>query len=289
MSLLDAIVDQSRRRTAERRARRPIEDVQRAAADAPPARSLYAALSPGFGVIAEHKRRSPSAGAMRAENVAECVAAYEATPWVTALSVLTDEDHFGGSMEDLTAIRARTTKPILRKDFIVEPYQVVEARAAGADAILLMCTLHVGERARMQDLYDLARSLGLDVLVEVVGMSERPEEELVALVPEGAGIWGMNARRSLGGRAGIKTGVSRLLFQVTGRDTLTDTRRHQDLRRLVPPGPLAVAESGITTAVELAEVRAAGYDAALVGTAFLKGPKSVADVVRELGMAFGGE
>jgi indole-3-glycerol phosphate synthase len=281
MSVLDAIVANTRRRVAERRAARPLPELQARLADAPKVRSLHDALGRGFGVIAEHKRRSPSGGDSNPENLAAAYETYARTPWVVAVSVLTDEDYFGGSIEDLAVARASVGKPVLRKDFIVDEYQVVEARTFGADAILLMASVLFAEPELMRRLYELARSLDLDVLVEL-GMTERRIEDLVAVVPPAARILGINARQ-------FATRSPAGSFEPGARHDLpTDIDQHRRFRSLVPAGKLAVAESGIHQAHELAAARRAGYDAALIGTAFLSGPRSIAEVVADFDRVFSG-
>jgi indole-3-glycerol phosphate synthase len=281
MSFLDGIVENTRSRIAERRARIPVAELRARLRDAPAARSLHDALAHGFSVIAEHKRRSPSGGDSDPRNVRAAYDVYAKTPWISAVSVLTDEDYFAGSIDDLGEARERVKKPVLRKDFIVDDYQVLEARVFGADAILLMASVLAKDATRMRALYELARSIGLDVLVEL-GMTTLRIEDLVAAVPAEARIWGINARQF------AKTGAaSEEAHDPRARHELpTDVQAHQDFRKLVPPGKIAVAESGIHTAEELRAARTAGYDAALIGTAFLRGPKSVADVALELGCVF---
>ncbi|HEX4474695.1 MAG TPA: indole-3-glycerol phosphate synthase TrpC [Polyangiaceae bacterium] len=279
MSILTAIVENTVRRVAERRGRVPESELASRIRDAAPTRSFRGAIAAGFGVIAEHKRRSPSGGPMEPSNVARAYETYAAAPWVVALSVLTDEDYFAGSLDDLGIARERVKKPILRKDFIVDDYQVLEARAFGADAILLMASVLADRPGRMQSLYELARSLDLDVLVEL-GAAERRLEDLVALVPPGAQIVGINARVFATSKPGNDADPS-------ARHALpTDLRQHRTYRRLVPESALAVAESGINTLEELASVRDAGYHAALIGTAFLKGPRDIGTVADELGGLF---
>ncbi len=279
MSILTAIVENTVRRVAERRVRVPEGELAARIRHAAPTRSFRDAIARGFGVIAEHKRRSPSGGPMEPSNVARAYETYAAAPWVVALSVLTDEDYFAGSLDDLGVARERVKKPILRKDFIVDDYQVLEARAFGADAILLMASVLADRPGRMQSLYELARSLDLDVLVEL-GAAERRLEDLVALVPPGAQIVGINARVFATSKPGNDADPS-------ARHSLpTDLRQHRAYRGLVPASALAVAESGITTLEELASVRDAGYHAALIGTAFLKGPRDIGVVADELGALF---
>lgn len=278
MSFLDAIVQATERRVAERRSRVSLAELEGRLRDAPPPRSLAAALRRGFGVIAEHKRRSPSGGPSEPAHLAGCLSAYAEAPWVVGVSVLTDEDYFEGRVEDLAMARERVGKPILRKDFVVDEYQVIEARAEGADAILLMASVHHRAPERLASLHRLARAVGLEVLVEI-GLADRPIEELAALVPADAELWGVNARsfRKSSGADHSPGGHHALS---------TDVERHRRYRALVPPGRLAVAESGIHTGAELAAARAAGYHAALIGTAFLHGPRTLAEVLADLGGAF---
>ena len=147
----------------------------------------HGALAASFGLIAEIKERSPSVGPMRAENVTDAPDAYDESPIVAALSVLTNAHHFGMDIERLAAIRSRVTKPVLRKDFMIDEYQVREARAFGADAILLMA--NVLDAPRLAGFHDLARELGMEVLFEV------HTEEEIALLPTDARIVGINSRK----------------------------------------------------------------------------------------------
>ena len=284
MSVLGTIVESTRARIAERRRVRPIEELTARLRDAPEPRSLHDAIAKGFGVIAEHKRRSPSGGASDPENLSRAYAAYAEAPWVVAVSVLTDEPYFDGSIDDLGVARERVKKPVLRKDFIVDDYQVVEARAFGADAILLMASVLVDEPATLRRLYEHARALGMDVLVEL-GMTERPIESLVSVVPPEARIWGVNARQ-FAKRGAPSAAAQSTSFAPGEKHDLTDVAAHREHRKLVPAGKLAVAESGIHHAAELAAARDAGYDAALIGTAFLDPKRRIADVVDELGRVF---
>jgi indole-3-glycerol phosphate synthase len=283
MSFIDGIVANTVVRVADRKARVPVDELRARLKDAPPQRSLHAALSAGFGVIAEHKRRSPSGGPANAANLARAYETYRDTPWVVAVSVLTDEDYFGGKLDDLTEARARVGKPILRKDFIVDEYQIYEARAHGADVILLMASGLWKDPARIAALYDLARSLDLDVLVEL-GATEKRIEDLVSVVPPGTRLWGINAR-SFAKRAGASPDGARAADPSVRHELPTDLEQHRKYRSLVPAGRLAVAESGIHTAADLRAARDAGYHGALIGTAFL-GERPIDDVVRELRTVF---
>lgn len=247
------------------------------AADAPPVRSFRDALCGGFGIIAEIKARSPSAGEMDRANVGRAAKVYEHAPGVSALSILTQESHFGGSVADLSSLRAQVSKPILRKDFITDEYQVWEARAFGADAILLMASLFSGPDGGrpLRELLLLAHELGMKCLVEI-GMGGVRVPEMAAAIPDEADIWGANSRTFHGSRLRVRARIGRLL----GRDLTTSGARHRLLRREIPPGRIAVAESGIDRAEQLWDLAGMGYNAALIGTAFLRSGRTVEDVVQ---------
>ena len=242
---------------------RSLADVRAMIADAPPVRPLDAALESSFGLIAEIKACSPSVGAMRTENVAEAPSAYEESSAVRAISVLTNERHFGGSMEQLKEIRSMVSKPVLRKDFILEEYQVREARAFGADAILLMAS--VLDAARLKGFHELALELGMESLFEV------HDEEEVAALPSQARIVGINSRRfkapedSAGFAAVGGAGSSEKDFSIR-LDTF-------DLVDRLPAGTIRVAESGLD-AGNVASV-AKKFHAALVGTSLLRDPAGI--------------
>ncbi|HEX9621999.1 MAG TPA: indole-3-glycerol phosphate synthase TrpC [Polyangiaceae bacterium] len=278
--LLGTIVENARRRCAERMRRVPESELLRQVDDAEPPRSLYAALDGRFSVIAEHKRRSPSGGGMNADNLSRALDVYAAADWVSAISVLTDEDYFSGSLGDLQAARKKAGgRPVLRKDFIVEEYQVLEARAFGADAFLLMTALFSDAPDRLRALFELGRSLGMDALFEI-GEQDRPAAELAQCIPNDARIWGVNSRKFENETANGAANAA------NGRDASTSLLRHASLLRLVPEGKIAVAESGILDAADLRTTRDAGYHAALIGTAFLKGPRPIEAVARELAGVF---
>jgi len=274
MSLLSDILRRTRADLVERRSRLALSELRRRAEDMPPPKSLKDALSKGFSIIGEIKRRSPSAGDMNSRNVADALGVYNDSPIITAISVLTDEPFFGGSLERLWQVRKATSKPILRKDFIIDEYQVYEARAFGADAILLMGAVHEEYPNRLKDLYELAKSLGLQALVEI-GMSQAGPQKQAAIVPRDADIWGINSRQFHSSRLKLRMRASKLL----GQDFMTSASRHRQLRDLIPPGKIAVAESGIHQPREIDALVRLGYNAALIGTAFLKGPRTVADVL----------
>jgi indole-3-glycerol phosphate synthase len=211
------------------------------------ARGFRAALNrPGIGVIAEFKRRSPSAGELREDaDVAEVVRAYE-RGGADALSVLTEGPNFGGTLEDLRAARAACGLPVLRKDFIVDPYQLHEARAAGADAVLLIVAALSASELRA--LREIARGLGLDVLVEA-----HDAAELHTALEAGADLIGINNRDL--------------------RDFSVDVERTFALLEEIPAGVTVVSESGIADAEQLARLERAGVAAVLVGESLMRAPR----------------
>jgi indole-3-glycerol phosphate synthase len=281
MSILEDILRATEGEVAHRRSDRSIDELRRMALDSPPVNDLHSALlASAFSIIAEIKVRSPSAGAMDELNVAKAAKVYENSPAVSALSVITQESHFGGSLKRLQETRQSVTKPILRKDFIFDPYQVWEARAFGADAVLLMASVFAGKKdgeKRLRELYDLARDLGMSALVEI-GMSNHPIEHLVSIIPEEATIWGANSRHFKSSTLKVRAHLGRLL----GRDLHTDKKRHQILRGYIPKGRIAVAESGIDTGAQLVEVADLGYDAALIGSSLLRSGTVVEDAIDSL-------
>jgi indole-3-glycerol phosphate synthase len=201
-----------------------------------------ALVRPGLSLIAEFKRRSPSAGEIAAgADVAEQVGSYE-RGGAAALSVLTDEAHFGGSLEDLRAARAACGLPIVRKDFIVEPYQLYEAAVNGADAVLLI--VRALEDDALRALYEEARGLDLDCLVEV-----HDNEELERALEVDVEVIGINNR------------------DLT--DFSVDIERTLELLADVPAGKTVVAESGYSSRDQLDELERVGVDAVLIGSALM--------------------
>jgi indole-3-glycerol phosphate synthase len=240
---LERIVASTREEVERRKAARPLrsQDLRGGRGDRA---SFTGALSrPGLSLIAEHKRRSPSAGAIREDvTLEEVVGAYE-RGGAAALSILTEGPNFGGDLDDLQAARRATTLPLLRKDFIVDPYQVSEAVLAGADAVLLIVAAL--SQDELVSLHELALARGLSVLVEVHDLAE-----LEAAAELGAALIGIN-----------------------NRDLTTlrvDTRRTFELLPHVPEGTLTVAESGFRSPEDVAELAAAGLDAVLVGEALMR-------------------
>jgi indole-3-glycerol phosphate synthase len=225
----------------------------------------------GQRATSEIKRKSPSSGRMDSSNVNRALDVYEEASSVSAISILTEEDHFGNSLDDLRRTRMRTSKPLLCKDFIVEDYQVWEARAHGADAILIMSGLHADNPKQAADLIGLAKSLRMDVLYEVGMMSH------TRVIPPDDVIWGVNSRQF----QQRKPSPVELLGSLVGKEFAVDTDVHTELRDLLPKGRTAVAESGIKDAKYLRRLMELEYSAALIGTAFLREGADVANVVRE--------
>ena len=263
MNRLDPIIAATREEVAERRRTVPLPHLdvlveERAAAG--DVRSFRDAMArAGLSLIAEHKRRSPSAGRIRDDlELVDVVAAYE-RGGAAALSILTEGPSFGGSLDDLRAARRASTLPLLRKDFIVDPYQVHEASAAGADAILLIvAALSAPE---LTALHSEAIGLGLSALVEV--HDERELETALTMDPVPPAIIGINNRD-------LKT-------------LKTDTRRTFELLPHVGGQALIVAESGFRRREQLDELEAAGVDGVLIGEALMRSP-DVEAAARELTM-----
>ena len=254
--MMDQLIAGAREGVEARRRELPQADLEARLAARTEDRPFNEALvRPGLSLIAEFKRRSPSAGQIAAEavDVAAQVSAYE-RGGAAALSVLTDERHFGGSLADLRAARAACGMPILRKDFIVDPYQLYEAAVNGADAVLLIVAA-LSDR-ELRSLYEEARSIDLDCLVEV-----HDADELEGALEAGAEVIGINNRNL--------------------DDMTVDVATTYELMTDVPAGKTVVAESGISAREELEELERVGVDAVLIGSALMR----VADpeaTVREL-------
>ena len=241
---LEDLVAATRQRLEERKRERPLAELERMVAGSEEGRPFLEALSrPGTSLIAEHKRRSPSAGTIReGAGVTETVAAY-ARGGAAALSVLTEWDHFGGSLDDLREARAACELPILRKDFTLDPYQVYEAKAAGADAVLLVVgAIDPDELLR---LYQESRDLQLDSLVEI-----HDEEELELALEIDADVIGINNRNL--------------------EDFTVDIQKTFDLLADVPAGKVVVSESGIVYREQIEELERVGVDAVLVGETLMR-------------------
>ena len=247
MSVLDRIVDATRVAVARRREAVPLSELEGRLAAPRDDRPFREALTrTGVSLIAEHKRRSPSAGEIRAgASVADVVSAYERGGAV-ALSILTEGPHFGGSLDDLREARAASVLPILRKDFVVDAYQVYESAVAGADAILLIVAALDDD-----DLAELNREalgLDLDVLVEV-----HSEDELDrALEIADPDVIGINNRDLV--------------------DFSVDVERTYELLSDVPAGKTVVSESGFHSREQLDDLERVGVDAVLVGERLMRAP-----------------
>ena len=258
MNRLEPILVATREEVARRRAAAPVAELERRGRerrDAGDLRPFADALKrPGMSVIAEHKRRSPSAGVIRDGLALEHVVGCYERAGAAAISVLTDGPSFGGSLADLAAARTAVSLPLLRKDFIVDRYQVHESLAAGADALLLIVAALPART--LAELHDLAGELGLAVLVEV---HNRLELEIALEV--GARIIGIN-----------------------NRDLTTlevDIGHTYELLPMIPPGSIVVAESGFSRAEEVAELSRAGVGVVLIGEALMRA-KDIEGTCREL-------
>jgi indole-3-glycerol phosphate synthase len=239
----------------QRSATTSLEELERRLPDRPEQRPFGEALTrPGLSLIAEFKRRSPSAGEIRAgATPGEIARAYE-EGGAAALSVLTEAEHFGGSLDDLVKARESCALPILQKDFVVDRYQLYEAAVAGADAILLIAA--VLPRDVLARLYEEARGLDLDVVVEV-----HTERELETALTVDADILGINNRNLDDFSVNLDT-----TFEL-----ITD----------VPAGKAVVSESGISDRKTLEELERVGVDAVLIGEALMRSEDPAAKV-REL-------
>lgn len=234
-----ALEDADRRRT-----QRPLAEVEAAALARPAALDALAALAPAerVKIIAEVKRASPSRGSLAAiPDPAALASSYE-TGGASAISVLTEERRFHGSLADLEAVRAAVSIPVLRKEFVADPYQVFEARAAGADLVLLIVAAL--EQKQLVELHELITQLGMTSLVEA-----HSADELSRALDTGAGLVGVNARDL------TTFELDRDLF---GR-----------LADRIPSGVIRVAESAVKSADDVAHYRAAGADVVLVGEALV--------------------
>jgi indole-3-glycerol phosphate synthase len=243
--VLERILADTRAALERRKRELPVTALENRAASSVLARGAFreALVAPGIGVIAEFKRRSPSAGGLGEDpDIIDTVDAYRRGGAV-ALSILTEGPNFAGSLEDLRATRAACELPILRKDFIVDAYQLHEARVAGADAVLLIVAAL--ERGELEELHGAARAMGLDALVEI-----HDRAELQTALAAGAQIIGINNRDL--------------------RDFSVDVARTERLVGEVPAGVTVVSESGIATARQLQALERYGVHAVLVGESLMR-------------------
>jgi len=265
-AILDRIVADKRQRLERRRQEEPLAILRQKVGQAPPTRSLAQALrlrsgqalrGPSLGLIAEVKRASPSRGVLRADLDPKALARTYADSGAAAISVLTEEQHFQGSLDDLEAVRAaldgrgEPRPPVLRKDFLFDAYHLYEARVYGADAVLLIAAILSPEP--LAELLALAGTLGLECLVEV-----HDERELERALAADAQIIGINNRD-------LRT------FEV-------DLALTERLRPLIPDDRVVVAESGVDTRADVERLRALGVHAVLIGEALVTAEDAAAKI-----------
>ena len=251
-TILDQIMSRTLLTVLDRKATANIPQLERAAAMHIPRgfhSNLRRAATQGPAVIAELKKASPSKGVLREDYQPAAIAKGYQKVGAAALSVLTDEEFFKGSLDDLMRVSQAVKIPVLRKDFILDPFQILEARAAGADAVLLIVAAHTD--ADLEDLFGAARRLSLDVLCEV-----HTGADLERAVDLGAEVIGVNCR-------------DLTTMQV-------NPRIHMELAEAMPTAVLRVAESGIKSPVDIERLLDAGYDAFLVGEALMRQPDPAA-------------
>ena len=243
MNVLSEIIDKKRERVLAAQMLVPLDQMRRQAPEGTHAlrRGLQA---PGINIIGEFKRRSPSKGTIREDaNLTQIVQSYEAGSAV-AISVLTEEDYFNGSLDDLRAVKSAVKLPVLRKDFIFHEYQVYESAAAGADAILLIVAALNDET--LSHLRRLAEDeLGLDALVEV-----HTSDEMQRAAAAGATLIGVNNRDLRTFNVSLETSVA--------------------LAREAPPDALLISESGLHSSADLQRLRVAGYHGFLIGETLMR-------------------
>ncbi len=244
-TILDRIVAYKREEVAAARRRLPEAELEARLAGLPPARDFRAALEagPGVQVIAEVKKASPSAGIIRADFDPVAIARIYEANGAACISVLTDEPSFQGRLEYLTQIRAAVVRPLLRKDFLLDRYQLLEARAAGADAVLLIAEILPGDALLL--LLGQAQELGMQALVELYDRDNLPR-----VLAAGARLVGVNNRD-------LRTFRTRLDHTL-------------ELAREIPPDVCLVSESGIRNREDVERLRAAGVRAILVGESLMR-------------------
>ncbi|MCI1985805.1 MAG: indole-3-glycerol phosphate synthase TrpC [Lactobacillus sp.] len=253
--ILDDLVAATEKRLAVEQAAVPLAAVQaQAAAFAGPQKpSFIAGLASHFGIIAEVKQASPSKGVIASDFPYQQIAADYTAAGVDAISVLTEPDFFHGDLRYLETIAAASPKPVLRKDFVIDPYMLYQAKAAGASLVLLIVAILSDQQ--LQDYYQLATDLGLEVLVECHDAQE--VQRALAVQPRLIGVNNRNLKD----------------FSV---DITTSVR----LREAIPAEIKVLAESGITAASQLAELKAAGINGVLIGETFMRAPDRQAIIRR---------
>ena len=255
-NILERIVVAKRDEVERRRVRTSLAEFEARLAQAPPVRDFRAALvnGPGLAIIAEVKKASPSAGVLRADFDPVAIARIYEANGASGISVLTDEAFFQGHLSYMTAIRQAVRLPVLRKDFILDRYQVVEARVAGADAVLLIAEI-LGERELPALLADI-HALGMQALVELYD-----RENLQRVIDAGATLIGVNNRDL--------------------RTFITSLEHTLDLVSHIPPGCCLVSESGIRTRDDMLRLEQAGVHAVLIGETLMRAP-DIGQKLREL-------
>ncbi len=254
--ILERIVAEKRGEIERARRERPIEALMERLASAPPVRDFTAALRSGAGtkVIAEVKKASPSAGLIRPDFDPVAIARTYAASGAACISVLTDRKFFQGSLEDLSAVRTAVPVPVLRKDFILDKYQVLEARVAGADCVLLIAECL--DDCRLRELYFYAGELGMESLIEIYEPGNL--DRVLKLGPTLVGINNRNLRTYV-----------------------TDLGHSIALRARVPDGCVLVSESGIHTRQDVQRLEQAGIRAVLVGETLMRSA-DIGQKLREL-------
>ncbi len=244
MTVLDRIVTDVRANLRVRKHTVPLGDLEKIIDTIPPPKDFLAALNaPELGIIAEIKQRSPSKGLLRQPFDVRSLTRSYSNASSNAISVLTEPDHFGGSLSDLRTVATHTHLPILRKDFIVDPYQLYEARAHGADAVLLIAAIL--DKPQLRDLLHLAEELNLDCLVEVYDPMELDKIEF-----DQVSILGVNNRN-------LHT------FEV-------DIEHSLRVFELVEPSLIKVSESGLRSPKDIAYLYQHNIDAVLIGETFMR-------------------
>ncbi|GAB3813807.1 indole-3-glycerol phosphate synthase TrpC [Pontibacter rugosus] len=259
MNILDEIIANKYKEVAERKELYPVKLLEKSLYFETPCISLerYLLRPDKTGIIAEIKRKSPSKGDINPYVSVERTSIGYMQAGASALSVLTDGPYFGGKNEDLLTARKYNYCPILRKDFTVDEYQIVEAKSIGADAILLIAAAL--EPARLKELAAFARSFGLEVLLEV-----RDKEELAATLSEDVNVVGVNNRNL--------------------KDFITDVNASYEIARHIPAGFTKISESGISNPKTMVELREAGFNGFLIGETFMHNSRpeqAAANFIRE--------
>lgn len=245
MNILDQIIQQKIKEVEACKKAAPVSGLELSSGFSRPTASLKSAIrTPGrSGIIAEFKRRSPSKGNINADASVQRVTTGYAAAGASALSVLTDQQFFGGNNSDLVEARQYNTCPILRKDFTIDEYQVIEARSIGADAILLIAAVLSPEKSKR--LAALAHSLGMEVLLEV-----HDEAELAGHLGAGADLIGVNNRNL--------------------KDFSVSIDISRQLAPLIPDGVVRVSESGISHPATIVDLERSGFEGFLIGESFMK-------------------